>query len=295
MKLGFIGLGAMGIPMSQRLLDAAYALHIYDVVEAAVAALAANGARRCASPRAVAENSQIVFSSLPNAAIVGKVMRGETGVFAGASAGKVVIDLSSVDPYSTKQLAAEAAGKKFEYIDAPVSGGVAGAVAGTLTIMVGAGDDCFKKVEPLLNILGKKIIHVGEVGAGDAVKIVNNMLLGANMAALAEALVLGRKAGLKAQTMYDIIKESSGRSYVLETKMPNFIMKDNFESGFAVDLMYKDLGLAIETAKTLNMPVPVINMVQQVYEMARAKGYGRQDMSSVVKIWAELMDTKIQD
>ena len=284
MQIGFIGLGAMGKPMARQLLAAGHELRVYDVVLAAVEAFAAQGCQGCGSPREAADGSRVIFASLPNSKIVGQVMRGENGVFAGASEGAVVVDLSSVDPHSTRRLADEAAAKGISYLDAPVSGGVSGAEAGTLTIMVGGDDQGFRTIEPLLRTIGKKIIHVGDVGSGDAVKIVNNMLLGINMAALAEALSLGKRLGLKPETMYEIIGESSGRSYALEAKMPNFILKDNFKPGFSIDLQYKDLGLGIDTAKALGVPLPVTNLVQQVYEIARAKGYGGDDISALTRV-----------
>jgi 2-hydroxymethylglutarate dehydrogenase len=295
MKLGFIGLGAMGKPMAKRLAEASYELSVFDVDEGAVAELAGVGARGCSSPLEVAGQAEIIFMSLPNSAIVGHVVTGDEGVLAGAKEGAVVIDLSSVDPDCSRRLAAQAAQKGIDYMDAPVSGGVSGAAAGTLTIMLGAKDGSVERVLPVLNQLGKKIVHVGDVGAGDAVKIVNNLLLGANMAALAEALVLGKKLGLEAGTMAEIIGQGSGKSYVLDAKMQNFIMKGNFKPGFAVDLQYKDLGLAMDAAKKTKMPLPMTSQAIQLFEMARAKGYGNEDMSSVIKVWEELMDTEVRN
>jgi 3-hydroxyisobutyrate dehydrogenase len=295
MKLGFIGLGAMGRPMAARLLQAGHELFVYDVSATAVEELAKQKATSCATPAAVAKAAEMTLLSLPNAAIVARVMAGAEGVFAGAAVGHTVIDLSSVDPKSTRRLAAEAETKGIDYMDAPVSGGVAGAAAGSLTIMLGARVDSVAKVMPVLTVLGKKIVHVGDVGAGDAVKIVNNLLLGANMAALAEALVLGIKLGLEAEIMADIIGQGSGKSYVLDAKMQNFIMKGHFKPGFAVDLQYKDLGLAMDAASDANMPLPMTSQAIQIFEMARAKGYGNEDISSVVKVWEELMDARVRE
>ena len=295
MKLGFVGLGAMGKPMAKRLLDASYGLSVYDVDGEAVAELAGLGANGCSSPKEVAGQADIIFLSLPNSAIVNHVVAGDDGVLAGAKAGSVIVDLSSVDPDTTRRLAAMASKKEVDYMDGPVSGGVSGAVAGTLTIMLGADQGSVEKVLPILNHLGKKIVHVGGVGAGDAVKIVNNLLLGANMAALAEALVLGKKMGLEADTMSEIVGQGSGKSYVLDAKLQNFIMKGNFKPGFAVDLQYKDLGLALDAAQKAKMPLPMTSQAIQLFEMARAKGFGSEDMSSVIKVWEELMDTEVRE
>ena len=295
MKLGFIGLGAMGKPMAKRLVAASHDLFVYDVAESAVNELAKLGARGCSSPSEVAKASEMTLLSLPNSAIVARVVAGDNGVFAGAVEGHTIIDLSSVDPKSTRRLAVEADQKGIDYMDAPVSGGVSGAEVGSLTIMLGARSTSVEKVMPVLSILGKKISHVGDVGAGDAVKIVNNLLLGANMAALAEALVLGRKLGLEARTMSEIIGQGSGKSYVLDAKMQNFIMKGNFKPGFAVDLQYKDLGLAMDAAKNAKMPLLMTSQAIQLFEMARAKGYGGEDISSVIKVWEELMDIQVRE
>jgi 3-hydroxyisobutyrate dehydrogenase len=295
MKLGFIGLGAMGKPMVKRLAAASHEVFVYDVVGSAVDELVRLGMRGCSSPREVAKQAEITFLSLPNSAIVTGVVAGEGGVLSGAAKGHIIIDLSSVDPKTTRRLAAEADKKGIDYMDAPVSGGVSGAEAGTLTIMLGARATSVEKVLPVLSLLGKKIVHVGDVGAGDAVKIVNNLLLGANMAALAEALVLGKRLGLEASTMAEIIGQGSGKSYALEAKMEKFIMKGNFKPGFAVDLQYKDLGLAVDAAKEVKMPLPMTSQALQLFEMARAKGYGNEDMSSVIKVWEELMDIQVRD
>jgi 3-hydroxyisobutyrate dehydrogenase len=295
-NVGFIGIGAMGKPMAQNLIKSGkVALHIFDLNTAAVAELAALGASPCRSPKELAEVSSVMIMMLPNAAIVESTLTGEQGLLAGAKAGQTIIDMSSVAAVSTKKMAALAGAKGIAYIDAPVSGGVAGAQAGSLTIMVGGEMAAVQAVEPILQIVGKKIYHVGDSGAGDSMKVVNNLLLGINMAAVAEALVLGVKSGLNPQVMVDIIKESSGRSYALEAKADKFVLKNNFTAGFAIDLEYKDLELAMETAKSLEVPLPVGAMAQQVFAMAKAKGLGREDISAVVKVWEELVGVQVRE
>ena len=236
LRIGFIGLGAMGKPMAANLLAAGYKVTVNDVVAAAVAEMAAKGAAEAATPKELAAVSDVVITMLPNAAIVEAVVCGEQGLLAGSRPGMTIIDMSSVTPQHTRKTAATAAKHGVEYMDAPVSGGVAGATAGSLTIMVGAETAVLEKCKPVLDVLGKKIYHVGPVGAGDAVKLVNNLLLGVNMAAVAEAMTLGVKAGIDPKVLYDVISVSSGRSYALEAKMPGFVLKGNFEPGFAVDL-----------------------------------------------------------
>ena len=293
MKIGFIGLGAMGRPMASNLLSAGYEVHAFDVVEAAVKELEAKGAVGHGAASELAGAVDVIICSLPNAKIVEGVMCGENGVLDRCKQDAIIIDMSSVAPNSTREMAKKAAAKGVHYIDAPVSGGVSGAAAGTLTIMVGADDETFAKVKPIFDVLGKNIYHVGEVGGGDAIKMVNNLLLGCNMAALAEALALGVKCGLSVETMKQVISVSSGRSYALDAKLEKFIMAGQFAGGFAVDLQYKDLGLALEASRDERVPMPMTAAAAQVYEMARAKGQGREDMSSVVKVWEDLTGAKI--
>ena len=295
LRIGFIGLGAMGKPMAANLLAAGYKVTVNDVVAAAVAEMAAKGAAEAATPKELAAVSDVVITMLPNAAIVEAVVCGEQGLLAGSRPGMTIIDMSSVTPQHTRKTAATAAKHGVEYMDAPVSGGVAGATAGSLTIMVGAETAVLEKCKPVLDVLGKKIYHVGPVGAGDAVKLVNNLLLGVNMVAVAEAMTLGVKAGIDPKVLYDVISVSSGRSYALEAKMPGFVLKGNFEPGFAVDLQYKDLEMATQTGKELGVPLMLTNVAEQVFETARAKGLGRKDISVVVTMQEELTGVKVRE
>lgn len=294
MKIGFIGIGAMGKPMARNLLTAGYDLTVYDVNKNAVTEMVAQGAREAATPRDLAAGVEAVITMLPNYNIVKACLEGQDGVLAGAREGTVIIDMSSVAPVQTQEMAKLAKQKGLSYIDAPVSGGVAGAEKGTLTIMVGGEGEIVEKVMPILRTMGKKIYHVGPVGSGDTVKLVNNLLLGINMAAVAEAMVLGVKAGLDPKVLLDIISSSSGRSYALEAKVPGFIMQGNFEPGFAIDLQYKDLELAIQTAKELKVPMLLTTLAQQIFEQARAAGMGGKDISAVVLPLENLAGVKVR-
>ncbi|UWG97884.1 NAD(P)-dependent oxidoreductase [Dehalobacter sp. DCM] len=294
MKVGFIGIGAMGKPMAKNIMSAGYPLVVNDVNDAVVQELVADGAIRAESPRELAQEVDVVILMLPNGAIVESVLFGEQGIIAGAKPGFAIIDMSSVSPTFTEKVANAAAAYQVDYIDAPVSGGVKGATNGTLTIMVGGEADVVKHYQPLLEVMGNKIYHVGKVGAGDAVKIINNLLLGVNMAAVAEAFALGTKLGLDPQVLLEIINVSSGSSYALAAKMPNFVFKGQFEQGFAIDLQYKDLELAIQTAKEAKVPMILTNLAQQVYEQARAAGLGREDISAVIKPLEELLKIQVR-
>lgn len=288
MKIGFIGLGVMGGRMAKNFLKAGHQVVVSDVVQANVDSLVEAGAVAASSIRELAQAAEIVFTSLPNGAIVRAVLLGEGGLFEHLPANSIVVDLSSIEPDAARQLTTEAHDRSLYFADAPVSGGIAGAEQGTLTIMVGAAPEVFEKIDPLLANIGKKVFHVGPPGAGQAMKMINNMLLAANMASLAEALVLGQKQGLSFEMMRDIISVSSGNSYVLSAKMNNFILKNDYTPGFTVDLQYKDLGLAIASGRSEQMPLPMANAASQVYELARANHLNNDDISVLVHLWQSL-------
>lgn len=295
MQLGFIGLGVMGSAIAENLLSAGHSLRVFDAFPAARGALAEQGAVACAGAAEAAQGAEIVFLSLPNDKIVGSVLLGDNGVFAAAAEGTVIVDFSSIAPDAAQRFAGEAASRRVLYVDAPVSGGQSGAKSGTLTIMMGCTQKTFEKIRPVLETIGKKLFCLGAPGHGAAIKMINNLLLGCNMAAMAEALVLGAKYGLSAQTMSDIIGVSSGRSYALEAKLTPFIMRDAFDGGFAVDLQRKDLGLALDAARAAEMPLPMTAAAVQIYDAARAKGLSRKDISSLVKVWEELCGIRLLD
>ncbi|MDD4569869.1 MAG: NAD(P)-dependent oxidoreductase [Tepidanaerobacteraceae bacterium] len=285
MKIGFIGLGVMGKRIAKRIHDAKYNLKVFDVMEDPVEEFKKMGVEAGKSPGEVAFDTEVIFMSLPNSQIVTNVVLGEDGILSKAKPGTIVVDLSSITPKAIRKIYEKTNSKGVEILDAPVSGGSAGAEAGTLTIMVGGKKEILYKVMPILETIGKTIYHVGDVGAGDTVKLVNNLLLGANMVATAEALALGVKAGLNPEVMFEVITSSSGNSYALKAKYPKFISKRNFEPGFMVNLQYKDLQLAVDTAKDLGLPLVMGNNAQQMYEMAKAEGFGEKDISSVIKLY----------
>ncbi len=295
MQLAFIGLGIMGAPIAANLLSAGHSLYVFDAFPAARAALTAKGAIPCDTAADAARTAQIVFLSLPNDKIVSQVLLADNGVFAAASTGTVIVDFSSIAPDAAQGFAAAAAAKGLTYVDAPVSGGQAGAKAGTLTVMAGCTPETFARIRPTLEVMGKQLFCMGAPGHGAAIKMVNNLLLGCNMAAMAEALILGAKYGLSAQKMSDIIGVSSGRSYALEAKLQPFIMQDAFDGGFAVDLQRKDLGLALDAARAAEMPLPMTASAVQIYDAARAQGLHRQDISSLVKVWETLCGIRLMD
>ncbi len=292
MKLGFIGLGLMGLPMAKNLLEAGYEMYVYNRSPRALEKAIAWGAKSCGTVSGVAKEADVILISMPNADITGVIL--EELLNSDAISTTVIADTSTIAPASARHLAEITGRKGIKYIDCPVSGGVTGAAAGSLTIMVGGDKETVETLNPVFNTIGKNIYHVGDVGTGSAMKMINNLLLGCNMAAVSEALVLGSKLGLDLSTMQEIIKNSTGRSFIIENKVPMFIMKRNFTPGFSVDLEYKDLGLAVESAKQLNMPIPMTSMAVQLFEMARAKGIGGEDITALVKIWEDLMKVEVK-
>lgn len=293
MRIGFIGLGVMGKRIAVNIIKNGYKLKAYDLAEDAVEELKQLGADAASSPADTAAGSDIIFTSLPNEGAVSKVITGEDGVLEGAGQGAVIVDLSSITPRVIKEIGRDAAAKKISVLDAPVSGGAVGAENGTLTVMIGGDVRVVEKIRPVLNTFCKKVYHLGELGAGDTAKLVNNLLLGVNMVAVSEALVLGVKAGLDPDVLYDLISQSSGSSYALEAKYPEFISQRNFKPGFTIDLQYKDLDLALSMSKELGIPLMVGSFAQQIFQLARSSGLGSNDISSIVKVFEKMADETV--
>lgn len=289
MKIGMIGLGAMGLPIAQNLVKAGMTVSGYDVSAQQIEAFSQVGGKGCKVLSEAVKEADVILASLPNSAIVESIMLGSEGVLRLCKKGCCIVDLSSVGPGTSRKICDFAKEQGVFYADAPVSGGVSGAANGTLTIMFGGDEDTWKKVQPVLEIIGRKLVYVGGIGAGDAIKIVNNLMLGCNMAAITEALTLGKQLGLSLETMKEIISSSSGNSYAFTAKMEKFIIPGQFEGGFATDLQYKDLNLALEAGKEMLVPLPMTAVAAQVFEASRSIGNGKKDMSSAIQVWEKLM------
>jgi len=292
MQIGFIGIGVMGRPMTLNLLKAGYHVTIFarhpDKPE--VQEVLHAGAKMAPSSRAVAMASDIVITMVPNSMQVEEVVRGPHGILEGARKGLIIVDMSTIAPSVSRKLAEAASARGAHFLDAPVSGGSQGAANGTLTIMVGGEREIFEQVRPVLEAMGKKenIFHVGANGTGEVVKIVNNMLVGAITAAIAEAFLLGVKAGADVDTMAKIIGVSTGASWQLANQFPLRAFNGSFQPGFMTDLLYKDLGLALDLAAEQQTPVVITALTRQLYEMARAAGYGREDYTALLKVLEEM-------
>ncbi len=289
MHIGFIGLGNMGAPMAHNLLKAGHQLSVFDLNAAAVENLVNAGALPVDSPTAIAQgNAELIITMLPAAAHVKSVYLGENGLIAHSRAGMMLIDCSTIDPHSAREVAKAAAEHGNPMLDAPVSGGTGGAAAGTLTFMVGGSDADFDRAQPILAAMGKNIVHCGAAGNGQVAKVANNMLLGISMIGVAEAMALGVALGMDAKTLAGVINTSSGRCWSSDTYNPFPGVLDNvpasrgYSGGFGSDLMLKDLGLATEAAKQVRQPVILGALAQQLYQSFSAQGHGGLDFSAII-------------
>jgi len=294
-SIAFIGLGAMGKPMSQHLVRAGYPLTVYDLNPAPVAELKALGAATAASCAEAARRAEVIITILPADPQVKEAVLGQTGVFEGAAKGATLIDMTSLAPHTCLLVAAEAAKRGVRFMDAPVSGGTVGAEKASLTIMVGGDKELLEEHRDILEVMGKTIFHVGGVGMGETVKMINQILVGVNLLAITEAFVLGVKLGADPQTLYEVIRVSAGNSFMLDNRVPGYIFKGDFtQTGFAVDLLRKDVGLAVESARLEKVPLYLTSLAYQILTAASAAGLGQQDQSSVITLLEEAAGVKVR-
>lgn len=292
-KIGFIGLGTMGGQMARRLVEQGYTVRGYDPSAERAARAKAAGVVLDTSPGRVAAASDFVLSSLPDPAAVRGAYLGEDGVLAGSHAGMVWIDLSTIDPETCREVAAKAAAAKIDCLDAPVSGGPNEAGTGKLVFMVGGAPAVVERARPVLMALGTEIHHVGPLGSGLVVKLVNNVMSMGNMVVAAEAMVLGVKAGMDPRQLFDILSTSGGRSHHFLKRMPNVLAGD-FTPNFSIALSKKDVSLALGLAAGLGFPMMVASAVRQVYEAAAAQGLANQDMAAVTRLYEEWAGVEVR-
>ncbi len=292
-QLGFIGLGIMGKPMARNLINAGYSLVVHDHKTAPMEELAAQGAAMANSSREASEGSEIIITMLPDSANSEDAILGQNGVLEGAPAGATIIDMSSINPLVSQKIAAEAAKHNVEMLDAPVSGGEPGAIAGTLAIMVGGNEEVFQKHEELLQVMGRSVVRVGEVGAGNVVKLANQMIVAANIEVIGEALTLSQKAGIDPQVVFQAIRGGLAGSNALDAKAP-MMMERNFRPGFRIRLHQKDLNNAMATARDLGVPVPVTSLLQQMLGALVNDGKGDLDHSAIVNFIEAMAHTEIR-
>jgi len=285
--IGFIGLGNMGAPMAGRLLDAGYSLVVHDAREAAAEPLRARGAIWAASPAEVGAATPTVITILPTSREVRQVLTGPKGLLDALRPGSLLLEMTSADPSVTRELAAEVAARGSALIDAPVSGGVRGATEGTLAIMVGGDAALLERARPVLARMGKNIFHAGPVGAGHAIKLVNNMCSGGILALTIEAVAVAARSGVDPARAVEIIQASSGRSNASDYKFPRFILTGGFDAGFAIRLMMKDLDGYGRLAQEAGVPSPVARAAAEIYRLAIARGMGEQDHTAIARLVEE--------
>ncbi len=292
-KIGFIGLGIMGKPMARNLLKAGYTLVVFNRSRPALEELVRDGAQSARSAREVAERSDVVITMLPNSPDVEAVILGENGVIEGARAGMIIIDMSSIEPLVSQRIAAEVAKSGVEFLDAPVSGGEPGAIQGTLAIMVGGKEAIFEKCRPIFEAMGKTIVRVGDVGAGGFAKLANQIIVALNIAALSEAFVLAKKAGLDLEKLHQAIAGGLAGSRVMDAKIP-MIVNRNFTPGFKIKLHDKDINNALTTAAGLQVPLPLTGLVKQILSALIADGKGELDHGAIIQFHEQLAKIEVR-
>ena len=286
--LGFIGLGAMGLPMARCLLKAGYPLTVCPHRNRApVEALAAEGATVVDTPQAVAAASRVVITIVPDAPQVEEAVLGPDGALAGMAPDTVLIDMSTIAPAATTRIGAALAERGLVMLDAPVSGGPARAADGTLTIMVGGDPALFARCRPILEAMGRQITHVGPLGSGEMLKAVNQLMISIIMLANAEALTLGLKAGLSLDTIREVIGTAAGGNYLLANWLPKTAFTGSYEGGFALDLLLKDLRAALAAAEELGVPTLGGSLAYQMYRLMQREGHGREDYSVLLHWWEQ--------
>ncbi len=288
-KIGFIGVGTMGKFMATNLLKRHYAVTAYDLNPAPIEDLREFGIESAPSCAEAAAAGDVVITMLPSSPHVEEAVLGATGALKGMRPGTVLIDMSTIDPLVSRSVARAVEAAGFRMLDAPVSGGMVGARDATLTIMVGGPADLFEECKPILEAMGTNVIHCGDNGMGEVVKVVNNLIAGVSMAVVAEAYTIGVQAGADPKIMYDVISKSSGSCWSHDKVLPyagvvpTAPVNDDFAPGFMVDLMRKDLGLAMSAAKGVKAPALLASVAHELFGAASNLGYGRRDMSAVVK------------
>ncbi len=291
-KIGYIGLGLMGKPIATNLLNAGFQLSVFNRSSAPVEELVSMGATSARSPRAVAEVSEVVFTNLPDSPDVEQVVLGREGIIEGASPGTIYVDNSTIKP-ETARMIAEALGEKgISALDAPVSGGDVGAKAGTLAIMVGGPAEALEKVLPVFEAMGETITHVGESGAGQVAKACNQVMTAAQMVAMGELIMLAQRAGVSAEKVVEAIRGGAAQCWTLDVKPPRLFAGDR-APGFRAQMMHKDLGIVLDTARAYGVPMPTTASNMQLYESMLQLGMGELDNSGVIGVLETLIGEQL--
>jgi len=291
-KIGFIGLGIMGKPMSKNLIKAGYQLIVSDFNKGAVDELVQLGAEVETTPKAIAQKADIVITMLPNSPNVKAVAFGENGLIEGARDGLIYIDMSSIAPAASQEVCKALAEKGVEMLDAPVSGGEPKAIDGTISVMVGGKKEVFEEVKDVLAAMAGSVVHVGEIGAGNVTKLANQIIVALNIAAVSEAFVLAQKAGVNPEAVYEAIRGGLAGSTVLDAKAP-MMLDRNFNPGFRINLHIKDLLNAIETSHEFGAPAPLTAAVLEMMYALKVDGHEFEDHSSLLKYYEKLANVEV--
>jgi len=292
-KIGFIGLGIMGKPMSKNLLKAGYDLTVCDLNAAAVGELVALGAKAAATPRDVAAQTEIIITMLPNSPQVKEVVLGRNGIDEGARAGTIVIDMSSIAPQVAQDVAKALAEIGVKMIDAPVSGGEPKAIDATLSIMAGGEQAIFDECLPILKCMGASAVRVGDIGAGNVTKLANQIIVALNIAAVSEAMTLATKAGVDPELVFNAIKGGLAGSTVMNAKTP-LMLERKFSPGFRINLHIKDLDNALTTAHDVGVPLPLTAGIMEILQALRVDGLGNDDHGAIVKYYEKLSRVEVR-
>ncbi|XKM13458.1 2-hydroxy-3-oxopropionate reductase [Orbaceae bacterium ac157xtp] len=293
MKIGFIGLGIMGKPMSKNLLKAGYSLVVCDRNQAAVADVVAAGATSASNAKEVAQQCDVIITMLPNSPHVKEVVLGENGVIEGAKAGTVIIDMSSIAPLASREIHDEVVKKGLSMLDAPVSGGEPKAIDGTLSVMVGGDKAIFDKYYDVMKAMAGSVVYTGDIGAGNVTKLANQVIVALNIAAMSEALVLATKAGVNPELVYQAIRGGLAGSTVLDAKAP-MVLNRNFKPGFRIDLHIKDLQNALDTSHGVGTSLPLTAAVMEMMQALRTDDMGQCDHSALACYYEKLAKIEIK-
>lgn len=289
-RIGFIGLGIMGKPMCRNLLKAGYQLTVYSRTQKDVDAIVGGSGGKAvaaASPKEVAAKSDVIITMLPNSPQVREVVLGENGVLEGAAKGSIVVDMSSIAPLASREIAAALAEKGVRMLDAPVSGGEPKAIEGTLSVMIGGSQADFDECLPVMQAMAASVVRVGDIGAGNVAKLCNQIVVAVNIAAMSEALVLAAKSGVNPDLVYQAIRGGLAGSTVLDAKAP-LVMDGKFTPGFRINLHAKDLHNVLETSHELNVSLPMTAQVMEIMQALKADGLGDADHGALIRYWEKL-------
>jgi 2-hydroxy-3-oxopropionate reductase len=279
--------------MAQNLIKAGYELTVFDVLSERMEDLVKGGAHRGTSCKDVASRSEVIITMLPNSPHVREAVLGSDGVLDGARRGTILVDMSSIAPLASQEIAAKVAAKGIAMLDAPVSGGEPKAVAGTLAIMVGGPEETFEEVKGILGAMGSTVTRVGEIGSGNVTKLANQIIVALNIAAMSEALVLATKAGVNPEKVFQAIRGGLAGSTVLDAKVP-LALKGNFKPGFRIELHIKDLANALDTAHELGVPVPLSSVAMEIMQALKADGKAGDDHGGIIQFYEQLAKVQVR-